>query len=83
MLDWYRQLIAARRSHPQLRDPSPASTQAARRRGLLEIRRGDLRLVCNLTEDVEPAELGDIVLASAPLANQRELPPLACALVRG
>ncbi|HSS01755.1 MAG TPA: malto-oligosyltrehalose trehalohydrolase [Kofleriaceae bacterium] len=83
MLDWYRALIAARRTHPELRDPSPESTQATRRRGLLEIRRGGLRLVCNLTEQAEPAELGDIVLASVPLANQRELPPLACALVRG
>jgi 1,4-alpha-glucan branching enzyme len=83
MLDWYRALIAARRAHPELRDPSPASTQATRRRGLLEIRRGGLRLVCNLTEEVEAAELGDILLASAPLANRRELPPLTCALVRG
>jgi maltooligosyltrehalose trehalohydrolase len=83
MLDWYRALIAARRAHPELRDPSPGSTQATRRRGLLEIRRGGLRLVCNLTEEAEPAELGEIVLASAPLANHRELPPLACALVRG
>jgi hypothetical protein len=40
--------------------------------------------VCNLTDEPAPADLGgNVMLASAGLANQRELPPLACALVRG
>jgi maltooligosyltrehalose trehalohydrolase len=84
MLDWYRALIEARREHAELRDPSPAATRVTRQRGVIAIQRGALRLVCNLTDEPAAADLGDhVILASAALANQRELPPLACALVRG
>jgi maltooligosyltrehalose trehalohydrolase len=84
MLAWYRDLIAARRAHADLRDPSPAATRVSQARGVIAIQRGALRLVCNLTEEPVSADLaGDVILASAALANQRELPPLAVALVRG
>lgn len=83
MLAWYGALIGARRHHPELRDPAPASVDVIRRGDQLAIRRGGLVLVCNLGDG--PAVLdvgGDIVLASTALASARELPPRSCALVR-
>lgn len=79
-----RSTIEARRAHSELRDPSPAATRVTRQRGAIAIQRGALRLVCNLTDEPAPADLGgNVILASVALANHRELPPLGCALVRG
>lgn len=82
MLAWYQSLIDARRAYPSLRDPGPTSTRFSEHDGLLTVERGDLALVCNVVEEVRRAELGEVLLASRGLANSRELPPLACALVR-
>jgi maltooligosyltrehalose trehalohydrolase len=82
MLAWYRALIDARRTHPSLRDPGAASTRFTERNGLLTVERGELALVCNLIEESRPIELGEVLLASRGLASSRELPPLACALIR-
>lgn len=83
MIDWYRAWIAARRAHPALRDPDPHATIVSHDGPALAIRRGDLALVCNLSEQPRPADLrGEILLASDGLANSSELPPLGCALVR-
>lgn len=83
MLDWYRALIALRRSHPTLRDPDPRSTSVAHEHPLLLIRRPELTLACNLSEDARRIEVtGDVVLASDPLASTSELPPWSCAFVR-
>jgi maltooligosyltrehalose trehalohydrolase len=80
MLGWYRQLAAARRAHPELRDPAPGATRARRTGDVLEIERGALALVCNLGD--APARFsGGVLLASRSLAGN-ELPPLTCALVR-
>jgi maltooligosyltrehalose trehalohydrolase len=83
MLAWYRSLIAARRAHPELRDPQPGATSVTRRGSLLTIQRGELALVCNLAG--APAAIAaprELLLASIGLANARELPPLGCALMR-
>ncbi|HEY1817323.1 MAG TPA: malto-oligosyltrehalose trehalohydrolase [Kofleriaceae bacterium] len=81
MLAWYRALIAVRREHPELRDPSPASTRATRTGDVLRVERGPFALVANLADAPAREQLGDIVLASEPLASAGELPPLSCVLV--
>ncbi len=82
MLAWYRALIEARHSHRGLRDASPGSTGARREGELFVVERGDVELVCNLSDRARPAALGDVLLASTGLPSTSELPPLACALVR-
>jgi maltooligosyltrehalose trehalohydrolase len=82
MLAWYRSLIAARRMHPALRDPAPDGTHVDEHDGVLSVARGELALVCNLTEQARAVELGDVLLASEGMPSMRELPPLACAIVR-
>lgn len=60
---WYRELIALRRTLPDLRDPDLASVKAAYDEGArwLAVRRGDLRIAVNL--HAEPAAI--------PLGNGR------------
>ncbi|NEC66531.1 malto-oligosyltrehalose trehalohydrolase [Streptomyces sp. SID9727] len=60
---WYRELIALRRTLPDLRDPDLASVKAAYDDGArwLVVRRGDLRIAVNL--DAKPAAI--------PLGNGR------------
>ncbi|MCX0246860.1 malto-oligosyltrehalose trehalohydrolase [Streptomyces drozdowiczii] len=60
---WYRELIALRRTLPDLRDPDLASVKAAYDDGArwLAVRRGDLRIAVNL--DAKPAAI--------PLGNGR------------
>jgi maltooligosyltrehalose trehalohydrolase len=82
MLAWYRSLIAARRQHAALRDPAPHTTHVDERDGVLTVRRAELALVCNLTEQGRAVELGEVLLASTGLSSSRELPPLSCAIVR-
>ncbi len=82
MLAWYRALIAARHAYPALRDPGAEATRATECDGIFSVERGELSVVCNLTEQAQPVSLGEVLLASQALANSRELPPLACAVVR-
>ena len=85
MLAWYRDLIAARRTHAELRDPHPQATRAAMIAGGkgLALRRGPLTLYCNFTNEPLAVDMrGSVVLASRGGQSQRELPPIACALVR-
>ncbi|HET7499453.1 MAG TPA: malto-oligosyltrehalose trehalohydrolase [Kofleriaceae bacterium] len=84
MLAWYRALLAARRAYPALRDPDPGATAVAHERDLLQIRRGALMLVCNLSGDPRRVEqVGDVVVASDGLASASELPPWSCVLFAG
>ncbi|NBE50836.1 malto-oligosyltrehalose trehalohydrolase [Streptomyces boluensis] len=57
VLDWYRTLIALRRSQPDLCDPDLASVRVAYDEAgrWLAFRRGDLRIAVNLAK--EPAEI--------------------------
>jgi maltooligosyltrehalose trehalohydrolase len=82
MLAWYRALIEARRSHPSLRDPSPAATHVYRDNELVVVERGELSLFCNLAAAPARIQLGDVLLASTGLADTSELPPVSCALAR-
>ena len=87
MLLWYRRLAAARRAHPALRDPAPASTRVRWRGAVLEVERGELVLACNLADEparLDPGHGGEVLLASPPtgLARAAELPPCSCVLFR-
>lgn len=84
MLAWYRGLVAARRAHPELRDPRPGSTRARSLDGRgLALERGALTLYCNFTDEPLAVDMaGEVLLASRGGRSQRELPPAACALVR-
>jgi maltooligosyltrehalose trehalohydrolase len=83
MLAWYRELAAARRAHPSLRDPHPASTHVRRRGDVLEVERNELVLACNLGDEPVPLDLGgELVLASTATTTTRRLPPVSCALIR-
>ncbi|MET1072420.1 MAG: malto-oligosyltrehalose trehalohydrolase [Umezawaea sp.] len=68
MLDLYRSLIALRRDHPELADPGLADLVVEQLGTVLVLRRGDLRLVCNLgattvTQSLDSAG-GSVLLAS-------------------
>jgi maltooligosyltrehalose trehalohydrolase len=82
MLAWYRSLIEARRAYPALREPDPDATRVDEHGGLFVVHRGEIALVCNLTDQARPADLRGLLLASTSLSNTRELPPLSCALVK-
>ncbi len=85
MLAWYRDLAAARRSNPALRDPRPESTRVRRQGAVLEVERGELVLVCNLGDEPTPIDVGaraELVLASTSATTVRRLPPVSCALLR-
>jgi maltooligosyltrehalose trehalohydrolase len=83
MWTWYRELIALRRRTPELRDPSPAATDAAllaSGQGL-RIDRPGHTLIVNLSDQPLDAGATDIVVASKPVAGGA-LAPVSCALVR-
>jgi maltooligosyltrehalose trehalohydrolase len=82
MLDWYRALIALRRDAPALRDPSPTATRVTQSPAVIAIERGGHVLTCNLGDEPERADLGDVVLASTDLADSHALPPRSCAFGR-
>ncbi|HEX5058899.1 MAG TPA: malto-oligosyltrehalose trehalohydrolase [Kofleriaceae bacterium] len=82
MLAWYRTLIAARRAHPALRDPSPEATRVEEHGGLLTVHRDDLALVCNFTKEPRRMLAGELLVASSGSHAAHELSGLACALVR-
>ncbi|SEC17296.1 maltooligosyl trehalose hydrolase [Streptomyces sp. 2131.1] len=58
---WYRELIALRRTLPDLRDPDLASVRAAYDEGArwIAVRRGDLRIAVNLDEKPAAIPLGN------------------------
>lgn len=70
MLVWYRSLIALRREHAPLRDPTPDSIDVRLRDATLEIVRGPFRIVARL--DGSPLRVeGNTVLASPTCAILR------------
>jgi maltooligosyltrehalose trehalohydrolase len=81
MLAWYRDLIALRREHRALRDPSPVSTRVSMDGSLLLVERSrHIVLACNLGDTDGHVPRGDVVLASTKLVPPT-LPPGACAIV--
>ena len=69
MLAWYRQLIALRRDHANLRDPAPASTAATVADGVLQIDRGPHTLIVNLSQHPIDLRTADVVLTSSLVAG--------------
>lgn len=69
VLDWYRQLIALRRSYPELSDPSPGSVtlQVSEEEATIRLRRGRITLLVNLSSEsrkFDVAERGRILASS-------------------
>ncbi|MFJ8003839.1 malto-oligosyltrehalose trehalohydrolase [Streptomyces fagopyri] len=60
VLAWYRDLIALRRSHPDLADPDLAAVRIAHDEGArwLALRRGDVRVAVNLGKEAAGIPLG-------------------------
>ncbi|MFG2474628.1 malto-oligosyltrehalose trehalohydrolase [Streptomyces fagopyri] len=60
VLAWYRDLIALRRSHPDLSDPDLAAVRIAHDEGArwLALRRGDVRVAVNLGKEAAGIPLG-------------------------
>jgi maltooligosyltrehalose trehalohydrolase len=71
LLDWYRRLIALRKSTPQLTDPrlDRVSVRYDEAERWLVVDRGDVRVVCNLAGDERdvplPEQVDAVVLSSA------------------
>jgi maltooligosyltrehalose trehalohydrolase len=83
MLQWYRDLIAARRRYPELRDSSVAATVADESSTTLHVHRGPFTLCANLSGHASiELQAGEVILASKPISESRTLAPLGCALVR-
>jgi maltooligosyltrehalose trehalohydrolase len=82
MLRWYRDLIALRRMHANLRDPSPASTVVTIERdgGVLRIGRGAHTLIVNLAGPPIDLRGAEVVLTSSLVPGT--LPVASCAIVR-
>lgn len=82
MLAWYRDLIALRRAHPNLRDPSPASTVVTMERDghVLHVGRGGHTLIVNLSDAAMDLRGAEVVLTSSLVAGT--LPVATCAIVR-
>ncbi len=72
VLDLYRSLIALRRDHPELADPRLDEFAVEQVGSVLVLRRGDLRLVCNLGSTAVTQSLatdgGRVLLASGDVA---------------
>ncbi|HWQ54618.1 MAG TPA: malto-oligosyltrehalose trehalohydrolase [Bryobacteraceae bacterium] len=82
LLAWYSSLIRLRRSVPALSDGRMDKVRARADSGILEMRRGPVRLVANLGPKPVALAAGDnetVLLCSDPL--DRELPPDSVALL--
>jgi len=92
MLEWYRSLIALRRSEPDLSDPRldrvAVSCSASHR--WVVVTRGSFRVVCNLSPDLQTVALDtpvtEVILTSAPAVSPADhaiaLPGHSVAVVR-
>ncbi len=82
MLAWYRDLIALRRAHANLRDPDPSSTVVTTESEghVLRIARGAHTLIVNLSETPLDLRGADVVLTSSLVPGT--LPVNTCAIVR-
>ncbi|GAA3857222.1 malto-oligosyltrehalose trehalohydrolase [Saccharothrix violaceirubra] len=73
VLRMYRELIALRRSHPELADPRVDRFEVREVGTALVLHRGGLRVVCNLGAEPVDVELdgpcGEVLLSSAPVES--------------
>lgn len=79
MLAWYRDLIALRKAHTHLRDPSPSSTIVESNGHVFKISRGAHTLIVNLSETPLDISAADVVLTSSLVTGT--LPVNTCAIV--
>ncbi len=91
MLAWYRELIALRRSTPELNDGGPGHARAAcgGEPGWISIERGNTRLLCNLGAEAHAFPLGEgerVLLSSRETIEMLEgvlkVPPDTAVIVR-
>jgi len=91
MLDWYRRLIRLRQSTPALKDGEPGNTLVSfdESTGALCMRRGDVKVICNLGKSGFSLHLGtedQLLLCSRGNAAERvdglDLAPDTVAVVR-
>ena len=75
MLAWYRQLIAFRAAHPELRDGSRPNVTVDASAGWLVMTRGRLRIAANLGPAARDVPLGDAVPWRLGLASTEGLTP--------
>ncbi len=73
-LRWYRELLALRRAHPELTDPRLERTDVSYddQAGWLVVRRGDVRVVCNLAREAQQVPIdvpGSAVLLASDAAT--------------
>jgi maltooligosyltrehalose trehalohydrolase len=64
MLAWYRALIRLRKETPDLRDLDLARTEVVADGGRLEMRRGEVAVVCDLARDTVSVTRGETLLLS-------------------
>jgi maltooligosyltrehalose trehalohydrolase len=87
LLDWYRRLIALRRAYPELADPrlDRVTVRWDEDARWLVVGRGGLRVVVNLAASAQRVPLGgepaEVLLASADVGPDLELPPESVAIV--
>jgi maltooligosyltrehalose trehalohydrolase len=86
LLEWYRALIALRRSTPALLDGRLDRVRATvdEDAGTIVVRRGPITLAANLGTDIVklPDVEGEVVLASTPGAHAAALPPDSVLILR-
>ena len=88
LFDWYKQLIALRRTWPELcdGDMERVITRSSEDPKLLVIERGRITIACNFTDaaqdiDAAPERVGELLLTSAPAnAISDELAPRSVAV---
>ncbi|MGE3766890.1 MAG: malto-oligosyltrehalose trehalohydrolase [Kofleriaceae bacterium] len=81
MLAWYRALIALRRDHRALRDPSPVATRVSMDGPVLLVERcRQVVLAVNLGAETARVPAGQLLLSSTAIRDGA-LPPDACAIV--
>ncbi|MCO6004797.1 malto-oligosyltrehalose trehalohydrolase [Actinoallomurus purpureus] len=81
LFDWYRALIALRRSEPKLTDPRLTEVSVEYGESWLVIHRGSLRVAANLGDEPLPLPDGHVLLASAEVGEGR-LPGESLAILR-
>jgi malto-oligosyltrehalose trehalohydrolase len=83
LLEWYRDLIALRRSCPELTDPRLTEVDVEHGESWIVVYRGSVRIAANLGGDPVRLPDGDLLLASAPgVRPGGELPAESLAVLR-
>jgi malto-oligosyltrehalose trehalohydrolase len=82
LLEWYRALIALRRTEPELTDARLTEVTVEYGKSWLVIHRGSLRIVANLGTEPLPSPAGDVLLASSTEVGDGRVPAESLAVLR-